>query len=127
MGQIKMNGMLFRAYHGCYAEEQIKGSDFQVDIIIETDMTQASKSDNLSDALNYAEVYDIIKQEMLINSCLLEHVCGRILDQLYKRFQQIEFAEVCISKLNPPVSGQILSISVCQQSTYREHRTNNKR
>ena len=118
MGQIKMNGMLFRAFHGCYTEEQLKGNDFQVDIVLETDMEQASKSDDLTDALNYSDVYDTIKQEMMISSCLLEHVCRRILEQLHKRFQQIEHAEICITKLNPPVNGRISSVSVCQQRTY---------
>jgi dihydroneopterin aldolase len=59
MGQIKLNEMEFYAFHGCYNEERMVGNNFLVDISMDTDMEKASRSDNLHDALNYAQVYDI--------------------------------------------------------------------
>lgn len=115
MGQIRLNGMEFYAYHGCYLEEQLTGNHFLVDLLIDTGMEQASQSDNLNDAVDYAEVYKLVKQEMSIRSNLLEHVSARILDRLFEYFPHIERAEVCVSKLNPPIGGQIKSVSVSQQ------------
>ena len=115
MGQIRLNGMEFYAYHGCYREEQLIGNHFLVDITMDTAMEEASKSDDLSDALNYAEVYELVKQEMAVRSHLLEHLSARILDSIFERFPQLERAEVCVAKLNPPVGGQIRSVSVSQQ------------
>jgi len=115
MGQIRLNGMEFYAYHGCYREEQLIGNHFLVDITMDADMEEASKSDDLCDALNYAEVYELVKQEMAVRSHLLEHVSARILDRIFERFPQLERAEVCVAKLNPPVGGQIRSVSVSQQ------------
>ena len=115
MGQIRLNGMKFFAYHGCYCEEQLKGNHFLVDIALNTDMEKASETDNLCDALNYAEVYDLVKTEMTIRSCLLEHLSSRILDRLFENFQQLNWAEVCVAKLNPPIDGQMQSVSVCRQ------------
>ena len=115
MGQIRLNAMEFYAYHGCYREEQLTGNHFLVDITMDTDMEAASKSDDLLDTLNYAEVYELVKQEMAVRSCLLEHVSARILDRLFERFPQLERAEICVSKLNPPVGGKIQSVSVIQQ------------
>ena len=115
MGRICLNGMEFYAYHGCYREEQLIGNHFLVDITMDTDMEKASKSDDLHDALNYAEVYELVKQEMGIRSYLLEHVSARILNRLFERFPQLEQAEARVSKLNPPVGGQMRSVSVSQQ------------
>ena len=115
MGQIRLNGLEFYAYHGCYQEEQLTGSNFVVDIIIDVDMEKASSSDNLYDALDYAEVYELVRQEMAIRSFLLEHVSSRILDALFACFSQAISAEVCVSKIKPPVSGQVRSVSVCQR------------
>ena len=115
MGQIQLNGMEFYAYHGCYQEEQLMGNNFIVDITLDVDMEKASISDNLSDALNYAEVYELAKQEMAIRSHLLEHVCRRILDRLFEHFQELKQAEVCVAKLNPPINGQLRSVVVRQQ------------
>ena len=115
MGQIKLNGMEFYAYHGCYIGEQQTGNSFIVDITLDTDMEKASKSDNLNDALNYAEVYELVKQEMAIRSCLLEHVSSRILDRLFVSFPQLNSAEVNVAKLYPPIGGKIQSAAVCQK------------
>ena len=120
MGQIRLNGMEFYAYHGCYREEQMIGNHFLVDITMDTYMERASQSDDLRDALNYAEVYELVKQEMAIRSYLLEHLTARILDRFFERFPQLEWAEVCVSKLNPPIGGQMRSVSVSQQRAKRE-------
>ncbi|HEY3389308.1 MAG TPA: dihydroneopterin aldolase [Prolixibacteraceae bacterium] len=49
---------------------------------------------------------------MQIKSHLLENVAGRILNRLYSEFRSIEKAKVKISKLNPPMGGQIEKVSV---------------
>ena len=112
MGQIRLNGMKFFAHHGCYCEEQLNGNYFLVDITMDTDMAKASASDDLNDALNYAEVYETVKHEMAIRSQLLEHLSGRILDRLFEQFPQLDGASVCVAKLNPPVGGEMQSVSV---------------
>ncbi len=111
-GRIRLNGMEFYAYHGCYPEEQIIGNRFLVDLTLETDTGRASESDNLDDALNYATVYESVKHEMNIRSHLLEHVAGRILDRIFAQFPQLQQAEVTVAKLNPPLGGKVESVSV---------------
>ena len=115
MGQIRLNGMEFYAYHGCYREEQLTGNHFVVDITMDYDMEKASDSDDLCDALNYAEAYELVKQEMAIRSQLLEHLCSRILDRLFERFPQLIDATISVAKLNPPIGGQMQSVSVSQR------------
>lgn len=115
MGQIRLNEMDFYAYHGCHQEEQIAGNYFKVNLVLETDMEKVSASDDLCDALNYAEVYGLVKQEMDIRSHLLEHVCARILNRLFAHFPQLQHAEIELAKLNPPVGGKVKSVSVSQR------------
>jgi 7,8-dihydroneopterin aldolase/epimerase/oxygenase len=112
MGIIEIEGMEFYAYHGHFAAEQVVGNRFIVDLTLFTDCTKASQSDKLSDALNYQSVYLIVKEEMQIKSHLLEHVAARILNRLYEVYDSIERVKVKISKLNPPLGGQIGKVSV---------------
>jgi dihydroneopterin aldolase len=112
MGLIEIEGMHFYAWHGHFEVEQKVGNDFLVDISIETDCSAAAASDNLKDALNYQAVYNIVKKEMRITSKLLENVAGRIIDSLYAKFPEIEKAKIKISKINPPMGGQIEKASV---------------
>lgn len=112
MGVIEIEGMEFYSYHGHFAEEQVVGNRFIVDLTLYTDCTKAAESDDLVDALDYQAVYMIVKKEMQIKSHLLEHVAGRILDRLFDGHESIKKAKVKISKLNPPMRGQIEKVSV---------------
>lgn len=112
MGIVEIEGMHFYAYHGHFKAERVVGNEFLVDVTLETDCLKAAASDNLEDALNYQAVYDLIKREMQVKSHLLEHIAGRILDALYAEFSTIQKAKVKVSKLNPPMGGQIEKSSV---------------
>lgn len=112
MGLIEIEGMKFYAYHGHFDAEKVVGNNFEVNIQIKTNCTKAAKTDDLKDALNYQEVYNLIKAEMIQKSDLLENVASRILESLYKQFKSIEKAKVKISKLNPPMGGEIKQVSV---------------
>ncbi len=111
-GLIEIEGMEFYAYHGYFPVEKRVGNRFVVSVQIRTDCTEAGETDKLEHALNYQEVYDLVKKEMNQTSDLLENVCSRILDELYASFSQIEQATVKLSKMNPPMGGQIEKVSV---------------
>ena len=115
MGLIVIENMEFYAFHGHYREEQIVGNRFVVDLMIETDMTVAAKSDNLKDAVNYQKAYQIVKSQMDRKSYLLENIAGRILDALYAELEGIKKATVKVSKVNPPMGGKIGSVSVVME------------
>jgi len=112
MGEIKIEGMEFYAHHGHFAEERVVGNKFLIDICLETECDKAAASDNLDDALNYQVVYETISIEMKKKSHLLENVAGRILDALYKKFNNIIKARIKVSKMNPPMGGRIDRVSV---------------
>ena len=112
MSTISIEGMKFHAYHGCIPEEQVTGNTFIVDLYIETDTTKAEESDDLNDTIDYAAVYLLIKQEMQIPSKLIENAGRRILNSVKAKFPEVESAKVKVKKLNPPIEGQIESVSI---------------
>jgi 7,8-dihydroneopterin aldolase/epimerase/oxygenase len=112
MGTISLEGIEFYSFHGCYKEEQIIGSKFIVDLSIETDCGKPSETDNINDALNYQEVFEIIKNEMSVKSHLLENIAKRIIDSICNNFSQIDKITVKISKINPPITGKMDRVSV---------------
>ena len=104
--------MKFYAYHGVLEQERRVGNTFVVDLTLTATLEKAVQSDQLEDTINYAEVYELTKQEMNIPSQLLEHVAGRICRALRHHFPQIEQIEIRVSKLNPPFGGDVHSASV---------------
>lgn len=112
MGLIQIEGMEFYAYHGHFKEEQIVGNRFLLDLTLETDLNRAAISDNLNDAVNYQQVYSIVKEEMQKKSNLLEHIANRILDALFLKMKGINRATIKVAKMNPPMGGQIRCVSI---------------
>ena len=110
--KITLQAMKFYAYHGVLEQERRVGNTFVVDLTLMAPLEKAVQSDKLEDTINYAEVYELTKQEMNIPSQLLEHVAGRICRALRHHFPQIEQIEIRVSKLNPPFGGDVHSASV---------------
>ena len=111
-GIIELEEMEFYAYHGCFREENVVGNRFLVNISIRTDMTRPMQTDNINDALNYVQVYNLVRTEMQQTSNLLEHVTARVMDSLCRHFPEIVWLRVKISKMNPPMGGQMRNVSV---------------
>lgn len=105
IGTIELEGMEFKAYHGCLEQEKIRGNSFTVDFKGELDLSAAAESDNLNDTLNYGEIYEIVAEEMSVPSELLENVAGRIMKAIESRFPQLVSFSVRVSKKRPPVDG----------------------
>jgi 7,8-dihydroneopterin aldolase/epimerase/oxygenase len=113
MGKIKIEEMEFYAFHGHYQEEQIVGNRFLVDLELKTDLRKPAHSDQLRDAVNYQQAYQIVKNEMRrTKSNLLENIGKRILDALFAEMDGIQKATVRIRKLNPPMGGPIQSVGI---------------
>lgn len=102
---IHIDSIRLHAFHGVLPQEQLTGNDYTIDIKIEYDISKAMKSDDVADTLNYACVYNIIKEEMLIKSKLIEHVAGRIADRLIAEYSDISSIVLRITKCNPPMGA----------------------
>jgi dihydroneopterin aldolase len=112
MQYIELTGMLFHAYHGVMEQERKVGNTYTVDLKICFDFQQATITDNLTDTINYASVYETVKQEMQIPSRLIEHVAGRIIRHIQADFHQVDGIEIRLAKKNPPFGGDIKEVSV---------------
>ncbi len=104
--------MSFHAFHGCLEEEQRLGNNFLISLTLELDTRLAGKTDKLDDTLNYQLVYDVVKREMSIPSKLIEHVGQRILDAIFNEFPLIQWLEVKLSKLNPPLGSRVDRVTI---------------
>ena len=105
IGTIELEGMEFKAYHGCLEQEKVRGNSFTVDFKGELDLSAAAESDNLNDTLNYGEIYEIVADEMSVPSELLENVAGRIMKVIESRYPERVSFSVRVSKKRPPVDG----------------------
>ncbi len=112
MGIIKVQNIRVYAYHGCLIEEEKIGSDYRVDIKVKADLSKSTKTDSLSDTVDYVHLNKIVKEEMAIRAKLLEYVADRILDRIFDEIPMVNLAEVSVSKINPPIGGNVEKVTV---------------
>jgi len=115
MGVITVSGIRVYAFHGCLEEETKIGSDYIVDVEIVADLSKSSISDDLKDTIDYVLVNKIVFEEMQIPSKLLEHVAKRIVNRLLETPFNIQGIDVAVSKLNPPINGNVERVTVKEQ------------
>ena len=113
MGKVILKDIRIYAFHGCMEEEELIGSDYIVNLEVETNMHQPANSDLLKDAVDYVQLNTIVKEEMLIRSRLLEHIAQRIIDRILKQFPMVKNVEVKVAKQNPPIGGDVKEVCVC--------------
>lgn len=103
--KIYLRNVRFHAFHGVLPQERIVGNDYLVNLVLDYDFSSAMQTDDLQGTLNYAEVYQKVREEMAVPSKLLEHVAGRIAHRLFSDFPEIQKLQLSITKVNPPMGA----------------------
>lgn len=114
---IHLKGLKLYAFHGVLPQENIIGANYTLDARLKTDFTPAAEDDVLEGTLNYAEVFQIIRQEMAVPSRLLEHVVGRMARHLFDHFPTLTEVTLALYKENPPMGADCEKVGV--EATFR--------
>ena len=112
MGIIKVENIRVFAHHGCLQEETKIGSDYRVDLKVEANLQTSAKSDKLIDTVDYVLLNRIVRDEMSKPAYLLETVGKRILNRIFKESILVKKATVWVSKLNPPIGGDVEKVTI---------------
>jgi len=112
VGIIRLQNMTFFAYHGQLAAERELGQTFQVDVEMHLDLSRAVSSDDLGQAVDYTELYELVKGVVSGSEFqLLEALAGAIVKAMADRYHPAGLT-VRVRKPNPPISGQLDYVEV---------------
>ncbi|NCU17725.1 dihydroneopterin aldolase [Pallidibacillus pasinlerensis] len=113
MDKIFLNEMEFYGYHGALPEENRLGQRFIVDLMVELDLSKAGKTDDLSETVNYADLYSLCKEIVEGKSySLIETVAEQIANNILTHFEKINSCTVKLIKPDPPIPGHYKSVSI---------------
>lgn len=119
---ISLHDAHFYAFHGFYPEEQVTGNEFVVNIETTLLLRSLSMQEELTETVNYEQLYRIAKKAMAEPRRLLETVAADILKQIQTDFSNLTAIQVSITKLHPPFGGAQAQATV-QLRWYRDHHT----
>ena len=110
--RIELNKIQALGTIGVLPEEKTRAQPFEVNIVIETDLSIAGQSDDLDDTINYGEITELVVR--IINNeshQLLEKVATRISTEILT-YPSIMGVQVNLKKLRPPVPEFLESSAV---------------
>lgn len=111
--QINVNGIKAFGYHGVLPHEAVEGQEFIVDLALSLDLSEASRSDNLDETVNYADLAQIVHDNIVGERVqLIERLAGQIADQIKSSYPQIDSISVTVHKPHAPVTLDFDDISV---------------
>lgn len=110
MFSISLHNLIFFSFHGVHEEERILGNNYEVNVVISFDSMEQITA--LEQTVNYASVYEIIKQQMAIPAMLLETVAQDLTQKIYNHDNRIKTISVSIEKKNPPIPNITGTVSV---------------
>ncbi len=110
MFTISLHNLSFFSFHGMHEEERILGNNYLVNIELTVDADENIK--NIEQTVNYATVYQLIKQRMLIPTPLLETLAQDLAQQIHTMDDRIRSISVTVEKKDPPIANMQGSVSV---------------
>ena len=99
---IELKQLHFYAYHGLYPEERKIGNEFEVNLAVSYLPSSGTVTD-ISDTVNYVQLYELLKVEMQTPRYLLETFLMEITEKIHVSFGQIKKVDIAITKLHPPI------------------------
>jgi len=111
--QIVLTGIHGFGYHGLFEQERKDGQDFFVDLTLAVDLKTASQSDAITDTVNYAEITDLVVEEITSNPVnLIEKLAARIAERVLNQHGKVISVTVTVHKPQAPVAAQLKDIAV---------------
>lgn len=106
MDKILLSNMCFYGYHGVLPEEKTLGQKFYVDVELQLPLEKAGQTDDLDETVNYAAVYDAIRDIVTKERFnLLEALGERLCYEIFRRHPLVRKIKLRIRKPNAPIPG----------------------
>ncbi|MCE2503519.1 MAG: dihydroneopterin aldolase [Chlorobi bacterium] len=110
---IRVLGAQVYAHHGVGAAEQELGGRYSFDLEIETDISEAATSDDLSDTVNYVNAYEIA-HDVIVDTKrrLLESIVSQVADAILDQFPNALAVTIRLRKLRAPINGVLDAVEI---------------
>ena len=106
--RIRLEGMVFYGFHGVDPAERKVGQRFIVDLEVGIDLRRAGASDNITDTINYSQLYRAVREIVEGRSRnLLETLAQDISQRVIDNFN-VESVRVHVKKPEAPIKGSVL-------------------
>jgi dihydroneopterin aldolase len=117
---IEVRGLRVLGTHGANPGEQDQPQPFELDLVVEADLTPAAATDDLDVAVDYGRLVEearriVATERFQLLEALAETICQRLLED-----RRIVAVTVALRKLRPPLAADVSTVGVRVTRTRKE-------
>jgi dihydroneopterin aldolase len=110
---IFIDGLSLHAYHGVMEHEQRVGQTFAIDLSLDIDLAEASRSDKLANTVSYDQVVDVASRAFCGQRYrLVEAAAGAVADAVLTAFPPVLSLRVTVHKPHAPIAATFEDVGV---------------
>ena len=110
---IFVSGLALHAYHGVMQHEAKVGQTFHLDLVLDIDLDEASRSDKLKDTVSYDMVVETASEAFCARRYrLVEAAAGAVADAVLARCPQVRGIRVTVHKPHAPIAATFDDVGV---------------
>ena len=118
---VFVTGLALHAYHGVMQHEADIGQTFTLDLVLDIDLGEASRSDKLAHTVGYDQVVDVASRIFCAaRHRLVEAAAGAVADAVLDRFAQVSAVRVTVHKPHAPIAATFDDVGVTLVRTRQE-------
>jgi dihydroneopterin aldolase len=110
---IFVTGLALHAYHGVMAHESKVGQTFTLDLVLDIDLAEASRSDKLKHTVSYDQVVQTASEAFCAQRYqLVEAAAGAVAEAVLAAFPPVRGLRVTVHKPHAPIAATFDDVGV---------------
>jgi dihydroneopterin aldolase len=110
---IFITGLALHAHHGVMPHERKVGQSFSLDIVLDIDLGEASRSDRLRHTVSYDQVAATASEAFCKKPYkLIEAAAGAVIDAILARFPRVMRVGITVHKPHAPIPATFADVGV---------------
>jgi 7,8-dihydroneopterin aldolase/epimerase/oxygenase len=112
-GAIFVNGLVLHAYHGVMPHEAKVGQPFVLDLMLDIDLAEASRTDTLKHTVSYEQLVKTASDAFGARRYrLVEAAAGAVADAVLERYPPVKSVRVTVRKPHAPIAATFDDVGV---------------
>ena len=110
LDRLSLLGMRFAGRHGVHAHEKANPQPFEVDLVLNADLSVAAESDDLGDTVDYGSLFELVRGNVEDRQFeLIEALAGSIARTVLAATDAglVRSVEVRVRKPEAPIDGDL--------------------
>jgi 7,8-dihydroneopterin aldolase/epimerase/oxygenase len=110
---VFVSSLALHAYHGVMQHEAKVGQTFQLDLVLDIDLAEASRSDKLAHTVGYDQVVEVASAAFCTRRYrLVEAAAGAVAEAVLDRFPTVASVRVTVHKPHAPIAATFADVGV---------------